>query len=244
LHRLRHIVEPSLMVWHSESNADGRDYPVFDLDVEGVSTGSAVMFGLKNTWQTMRGGPGRWHSVDVLVVNSNLVFTGHETQDDNSIPRFFAYRPEFSRLGDHFQGDFKWLVSDSFAVAGDTVIDTNNGNVARGNIGFRVDHDANLFSFADYRVYDFNSDNLIDLGLGYAITPTYRVQVGSSYDIDASDARNVFFALDRKMPQFDLGITANYNNIRGETTIGVVLSPKGAGGRRYGGILNPSNRSR
>jgi len=243
LHRIRHIIEPSLTVWHSESNADGRDYPVYDLDVEGVSTGSVVSFGLKNTWQTMRGGPGRWHSVDVLSLNTNLVFTGHETQDDFSIPRFFEYRPEVSRFGDHFQGDLNWLLSDSLAIAGDTVVDINNGDIARGNIGFRIDHDANLFSYVDYRVYDFNSDNLIGLGLGYTLTPTYRLRLASTYDVDASDARNLFFALDRKMPQFDLGVTANYDNIRGDTTLGIVLSPKGTGGRRYGGIINPSDRS-
>lgn len=244
LHRIRHIIEPSLVVWHSESNADGSNFPVFDLDVEGASAGSAVRFGLRNTWQTMRGGAGRWHSVDVLVVNTNVLFAGHETQDQFSIPRFFAFRPEYSRLGDHFQGDFNWLVSDSFAVAGDSVLDLNNGGLSRANVGFRIDHTANLFTFADYRFYNFNNDNLVGTGLGYTLTPTYRFRFGTSFDLNESESRNLFFALDKKTPQFDIGLTANYDNERQETTVGLVFSPKGAGGRTYGGLLNPRDTNR
>lgn len=244
LHRIRHIIEPSLVVWHSESNADGSNFPVFDLEVEGASAGSAARFGLRNTWQTMRGGAGRWHSVDVLVVNTNVLFAGQETQDQFSIPRFFAFRPEYSRLGDHFQGDFNWLVSDSFAVSGDSVLDLNNGGLSRANVGFRIDHAANLFTFADYRFYNFNNDNLVGLGVGYTLTPTYRFRLATSFDINESESRNLSFALEKKTPQFDIGLTANYDNERQETTVGLVFSPKGTGGRTYGGLLNPRDANR
>ncbi len=244
LHRLRHIIEPSVTVWHGESNANGTDYPIYDLDVEGVTRGSAVAFGLRNTWQTMRGGPGRWHSVDVLTVDTNVIMAGNETQDEYDIPRYYSYRPEYSRLGDHVQTDFKWLASDSLAIAGDSVYDTNNGHMARGNLGYRIDHSASLFSYADYRFYDFNNDDLLGMGLGYTLTPTYQIRFGTSYDLNADESRNVAFGLTRKMPQFDLGISANYDNQRDETTIGVVFSPKGSGGRTYGGLLNPRSDQR
>jgi len=44
----------------------------------------------------------------------------------------------------------------------------------------------------------------------------------------------------RKMPQFDLETSVVYNKPRDETTFGISVSPRGAGGRRFGGILNPA----
>ncbi len=243
LHRMRHIIEPSLTVWHGESNASGEDYAIYDLDVEGVSKGTAAQIGIRNTWQTQRGGPGRWRSVDVLVIDANVVIASSENQDEQEIPRFFDYRPEYSRLGDHVQSDFSWLVSDSFALTGDAVYDTNNGHFDRGNIGFRLDHATNLFTYAEYQEYQFNDDHLMNLGLGYQITPSYKVRFASNYDLDEDEFRYLVFGLSKRLPQFDMGFDATYDNERDDTTVGLVISPKGSGGRSYGGILNPRDEN-
>src|SRR5690606_22908183 len=77
LHRVRHIIEPSLTLWHGESTADSDDYPIYDQDVEGMSKGSAMRLGLRNVWQTQRGGPGRWYSVDVVTLDTDLILHSH-----------------------------------------------------------------------------------------------------------------------------------------------------------------------
>ncbi len=243
LHRMRHIIEPSVTVWHGESDADGRDFPLYDVDVEGVTTGSSIRFGVRNTWQTQRGGEGRWRSVDWLRVDTDFVFTTSDVQGDHVLPRYFDYRPEYSRLGDHFFGDFAWLVSDSFSIAGQTVYDFNESAVSRGVIGYRISHSRDLFSYADLQYYDFSDDALLGTGLGYRLTPTYLVRGGLSYDLQRDEARSFSFLLTREIPQADIAFGATYNQIREEALFSVLLSPRGMGGRRYGGRINePSTR--
>ena len=239
LHRVRHIVEPSLTFWHGESDADSRDYPIYDLDVEGISTGTAVKAGLRNTWQTQRGGPGRWRSVDVFVVDTDFVFTGGETQNDFDVPRYFDYRPEYSRFGDHFLGDFKWLVSDTLALAGNTIYDLNERAVARSAIGFRIDHSQDLYTYSDLRYMDADDATLWSVGLGYGLSPLYSIRGGTTFDIDREDSQSYNAAIIRRMEQFDVVVGANYDQFREDTTISLTLVPKGAGGQTFGGPLNP-----
>lgn len=244
LHRIRHIIEPSVTLWHGESDADSRDFPIFDLEVEGASTGSAVKLALRNTWQTQRGGPGRWRSVDVLRVDTNIVMHASETQGDFAIPRFFDYRPELSRFGDHFFGDFAWLVSDSFAAAGHIIYDLNESAVARSSIGGRIDHTDNLFTFADLRYFDADDDALLGLGLGYQLTPIYRFQGSTSYDINNDETRNINIRLIRESLQGDIVLGVSHNQFREETTLFLGIRPKGAGGQTFGGFLSGPDQRR
>jgi len=59
LHGLRHIIEPSATLWTAATNVDAVTLPVFDERIESAAEGAAWRLGLRNTWQTKRGGPGR-----------------------------------------------------------------------------------------------------------------------------------------------------------------------------------------
>ena len=72
IHRLRHIVEPRVVAWYGYSDIPDGDLPVFDESVESVGGASVVEVGLRNTFQTQRGGPGRWNPVDFLEVDECL----------------------------------------------------------------------------------------------------------------------------------------------------------------------------
>lgn len=244
LHRIRHIMEPSITLWNGDSNTDSTDYPLYDTDVEGASIGSAVRLALRNTWQSYRGGPGRWHSVDVLSIGSELVLHGSETQGDYRIPHWYNYRPEYSRFGDHASGDFTWLVSDSFAFAGDIIYDLNDSVIARSNIGYRIDHSQNLFSYADLRYFDAGNQTLLGAGLGYKLTSLYSMQGSITFDIDKNEARYLQATLTRKDQQMDINFGLNYDQIREETTFLLTFAPRGTGGRNYGGIINPPDNQR
>ncbi|MFG0328757.1 MAG: LPS assembly protein LptD [Phycisphaerales bacterium] len=237
LHRIRHIIEPSLTLWHGESNAGANAYPIYDYEVEGVTEGGAARFGLRNIWQTQRGGPGRWRSVDFLRVDTDVVMSTSENQGDFVLPRFYDYRPEYSRLGDHILVDGEWLVSDSLALAGRSIYDLNESAIAHGSFGYRIDHSADLFSFVDYRYFDAVDDRLLLIGLGYRLTPKYAFRGIVNYDLKEDEARSMGLTLDRKTPQFDVSIGASYNQFREETTVSLTLSPKGSAGRTYGGPL-------
>lgn len=239
LHRLRHVVEPNMTAWSGTGNAKATDYPIYDVDVEGVSPGSVVKFGVRNTWQTQRGGPGRWYNVNVLTVNTDVVFHSGEVQGDSTIPRFFDYRPEYSQFGDHFAGDFTWLVSDSLAVAGHSIIDMNESTLARSSIGYRIEHSPALFSYGDVRYFDARDETLVVLGLAYTLTPLYKIRGQTVYDVVADETRNVYGQVTRRTPQFDIGFGVAYNQFREEATVSIVFSPHGSD-ETFASVLNPN----
>ena len=244
LHRMRHIIEPSLTFFSADSDAGPGDYPIYDLDVEGISTGTVMRVGMRNTWQTQRGGPGRWRSVDVFTLDTDFVLHSAETQGDYSVPRYFDYRPELSRFGDHFAGDFLWLVSDQFALAGNVIYDLNEGSIARSAIGYRLDHSRDLYSYTDLRYAEADNSDLLTVGLGYTLTPLYNFRGSMTFDLNRNDAQSTNLELIRKTPQMDLILGFNYDQIRDDTTISVSISPRGTGGHRIGGALNPRESAR
>src|SRR5690606_1264889 len=109
LHRLRHIIEPYVMLWYGYSTVSQNDLPVYDTEVESLADGAAVQLGVRNVWQTQRGGPGRWRSVDVLTLDASVVFDSEGEPDESPTPQFFEYRPEYSQFGDHVRAAAAWL---------------------------------------------------------------------------------------------------------------------------------------
>ncbi|MHC4447905.1 MAG: LPS assembly protein LptD, partial [Planctomycetota bacterium] len=97
LHRLRHIIEPSLTLWYGASSVSAEDLPVYDQAVEPLGTGAVLNVALRNTWQTQRGGPGRWQSVDAQQQRRQQGIT------DASVlrlpPRVLAVRRPRRRVG-------------------------------------------------------------------------------------------------------------------------------------------------
>ena len=65
----------------------------FDPEVESLGTGSVIRAGLRNVWQTQRGGPGRWRSVDVLTLDTGVVYNSNDANRESPTPQFFDYRP-------------------------------------------------------------------------------------------------------------------------------------------------------
>ena len=75
------------------------DLPAYDLAVESLGSGTVFRVGLRNTWQTQRGGPGHWRSVDFLVIDTNLVLNSGDINKESPTPQYFEYRPEYSQFG-------------------------------------------------------------------------------------------------------------------------------------------------
>src|SRR5205085_887000 len=116
IHRLRHLVEPYATLWSAYSSVKQDDLPIYDEEVESLADGSAVELGLRNTWQTQRGGPGRWRSVDVFTLDTSLVLDSQGKPNESPTPQFFDYRPEYSQFGNHVQAQATWLLSDNLSV--------------------------------------------------------------------------------------------------------------------------------
>jgi len=219
IHRLRHLVEPSMTLWYGYSNADQFDYPVFDEEVESLADATAIRLGLRNTWQTQRGGPGRWYSSDFLTVDTALVFTSSNADLEHPVPQFFEYRPEYSVLGDHWTATVVWLPSESLSIVNHTTYDLDDGRVALGSIGGQLRHSPAFATFAEFRYIEASDSELLDVGWNMQLTPKYSVGFSPQWDFRNDEFRAVRLLVTRKFPEFDITVSAKHDEIKGETSV-------------------------
>jgi lipopolysaccharide export system protein LptA len=222
LHRLRHIIEPYLTVWGGYASIEQEDLPIYDEQVESLANGAAVAVGLRNTWQTQRGGPGNWRSVDWLVLDTSLVIDGEGEPNESPTPQFFDYRPEYSQFGDHVHVTGIWLLSDHFTIAGDTTYVLDDPDFARGSIGIEMRHTPLLATYIEYR-YIMAQSELLDVGWRYQITPKYNIHFSPQWDFVADRFRSVSLRITRSFPEFDLIFIVRYDDIRDDTLFGASL---------------------
>jgi hypothetical protein len=223
LHRVRHIIEPSLTLWYGASSVSAEDLPVYDQAVEPLGTGAALNVALRNTWQTQRGGPGRWQSVDVLTLNTALTLNSSDVNKESPTPQFFDYRPEYSQFGDHVAASAVWLLSDTFSILGQGTYDLDESAVSRGSIGAELRHTPLLSTHVEFRYLDASDNELLGVGWRYQLTPKYTVQIDPQWDFRADDFRAIGVRVTRRFPEFDLIVEVRHDEIEDDTIIGASL---------------------
>ncbi|MBX3406803.1 MAG: LPS assembly protein LptD [Phycisphaeraceae bacterium] len=227
LHRVRHIIEPNITAWYAGANLSQNDLPVYDDDVESLATAAAVRAGVTQTWQTQRGGAGRWRSVDFLTLRTDYVSSTGDADRESPIGRFFDYRPEYSLLGDFGVVEATWQATDAIALTGGTIYDFDDRQPARSSAGLLIQHNPDLASYAEVRYINALDTTYVDFGAAYRLTRRYSVSVNATYDTDEQDFQNISATLRRRVPEAVFGVSFGYNNITDETNIGFVFQPQG-----------------
>jgi len=223
VHRIRHIIEPAVTAWTSYTSVEESDIPVYDLDVEGVGSTEAVEFSLRNTWQTQRGGPGMWRSVDFLVFEPALVLTGTDDRTKSPVPQFFEYWPEYSQFGNHAKGSASWLISDSLTLGGTVIYDLDTELFARSSVGLEMRHSPDLTTYIEYRALDWSDTELLEAGVNYRMTRQYRFIFIPQWDFRAEEFRALTLRVIRSFPDFDLLFSMSHDSIRDETSFGASI---------------------
>lgn len=223
LHRIRHIIEPNLALWYAYSNVDQSDLPVYDEAVESIATGAAMRLGVRNTWQTQRGGPGRWRSVDVFTLDTGLILTSGDSDQEGPIPQYFGYRPELSRMGDHIEATAIWELSDTLAIVGETIYDIDESRIGRGSIGAELRHSPIFTTYIEMRYIDPSDTELLDIGWYYRVTPKYALSLTPQWDLREDEFRSVRLRVIRSFPDFDFVVSVRYDEIQDETQLSASL---------------------
>ncbi len=223
LDRLRWTIEPSVTAMYSEADIDQLEVPEFDSSVESLATGATVEFGLRNVFQTHRGGPGRSRSVDVLRLDTRVVAGSGDLDRESPVPRFIGWRPELSQAGDHVRQTAAWRISDSVAMTAEGVYDLEDDLLARSAFGISVTHSPLLRTYVEYRRLDASENELLELGWQYRLSPTYSVVVRPTWDLRTDDFRAVDFTVTRRFPDVDLRVSVNYDEFRDETSFSTSL---------------------
>lgn len=232
LHRIRHIIEPSATVWHAGSTVRQESLAVYDPNVEDLATGTAVRSGLTNIWQTQRGGPGRWRSVDVFKLQTDLTLSTRDRNQDSPLGRFFDYRPEYSNLGDYFTADAAWQMTDVVGLGFNMIYDFETNQPARTTAGGVIQHNPEFSSFGQVRYLNALDVTYVDFGLNYQLTRVYQVGAQMTYDTDRSEVQNVSGTVRRQLQDGTVGVRMEYNTITEETSFGVIFEPQLASQKR------------
>jgi len=228
LHRTRHIVEPNMTVWYAGTNVDQSKLPVYDDQVESLASGASIKLGLDQTWQTQRGGPGRWRSVDFLKVNGAIVQSSGDADKESPLGRFFDYRPEYSQLGEFATADVAWQMTDVVGLTADTIYDLDLGQPARTSAGGVIQHSPDFSSYAEVRYINVLDATYINFGVDYKLTRRYLLGFNTTYDTDEGDFQSYNFNVRRKTPEAVIGVSVGYNNISEETSVGIIFEPAAA----------------
>jgi len=245
LNRLRHVIEPYGNFWAGFNSNENGARPVYDQSIEGASAAVAGQMGVRQKFQTQRGGPGAWESVDVLNVDVGVVvndsdanfqagdLTNQLQYAQSSMPSFYSWRPELSQWGSNVYGSAAWQVSDTFTLSGtgallleDREFITTDGvfqNLARGSVGAEMRHSPDLSTYVEYRYVAPTLSELLQVGAIYKVGTKYSLSVSPQVDLRIGELRAIQGGLTRRFPDFDLNLFGGYDIVSDQTSVSLAL---------------------
>jgi len=224
---LRHIIEPGVTLAFYDTTLNASDLPIYDPEVERLTEGGVARIGMLNTWQTKRGGPGRERTVDWVTLRTDVVLATEDAANPASIGRYYDYRPEYTLGDDHFYTELMWAVTEATAITGDLTHNFDQGSVVQWRLGVENQHTDRLSSFVAYREIDVLDARLLSYGADLQLTSKYRAGVFQVLDFGEGNSRTINLTLERRLPRATLGVVIGYDDIDGEATASIVLTPEG-----------------
>lgn len=235
---IRHIIEPGVTLAFYDTTLNTADLPIYDPEVERLTEGGVARVGMVNTWQTKRGGLGRERSVDWITLRTDFVFASEDATNPASLGRFYDYRPEYTLGNDHFYSELMWAVTEATALTGDLTHNFDEGSVVQWRLAIENTHTDRLSSFVAYREIDALDARLLSYGAELQLTKKYRAGVFQVIDFGEGNSRTINFTLDRRLPRASLGVVLGYDDIDGEASISLVLTPEGINRRLNSGFFS------
>ncbi len=231
LNRLRHVIRPGVTLWHAGTNIDRTSLPIYDREVESIAEGSAIRIGIDQSWQTQRGGPGRWRSVDVFKLKSDLILASRDVDQPSPIGRFYEDRPELSNLGNFGVLEGTWQATDAAALVAATIYDFDFNQPATTTIGGIIQHNPRFTTTGEVRYINVEDATFLSGRSAYQLTRTYEMGASIVYDSDRRKIQRVGADVTRLFPNLSLGIGVAYNDISQETSFSFNFRPNGVTGR-------------
>ena len=224
---VRHIIEPGVTLAFYDGTMNSTDLPIYDPEVERLTEGGVFRVGALQTWQTQRGGPARQRFVDWITLRTDFIFATEDAPNQAALGRYYDYRPEYTLGDDHFYSELMWAVTEATAITGELTHNFDQGSVVQWRVAIENEHTDRLSSFVAYREIDVLDARLLSYGAELQLTSKYRAGVFQVLDFGEGNSRTVNLTLERRLPRASLGIVIGYDDIDGEATASIVLTPEG-----------------
>ncbi|MFQ5806724.1 MAG: LPS assembly protein LptD [Phycisphaerae bacterium] len=238
--RIRHIIRPHFVAWWAHSNARSTIITPFDEGIETIDDFYGAMFGVRQVWQTKRGGEGRQRTVDLLTFDLEAGFFG-DRQDERSNGYANLIRPEDSRTRNYVSGDLIYRVSDTTSVLYEFNLDVNDWSFDRHNVSVAIERLPRLaYIFGWRHAGDIDLD-LAGGGYNYKLSEKHITAFRLWYDMDRGELGEIAVAYVRKLPRWYFAVNFEVNEVFDDFTLSVSLWPEGIpewtlGSRRFTGL--------
>ncbi len=266
LHRLRHVILAEAHAWNAHSNTAPNELSPFDSGVEDIDDFGGAVFGLRQRWQTKRGGPGNWRTVDWIVFDIEAGFFNDREDSEYAQNRAYgqdgwveAYdkrirtnrshgdyvfsRPEDSISSNFLAMDFQYRISDSTMFVYDGVYDTNRGNMGTSNVSLAVEREPRLSYFVGWRYIHDTNNSLIGAGANYKLNDKHTVGIREYYDVEEGRNYSTELVYVRRWPRWYTAIAFDLDRALDDMGITFSIWPEGApkfgvGSKRYTGLAD------
>jgi lipopolysaccharide export system protein LptA len=198
LHRVRHVIQPEINLFTSAATDDNSRLFIYDPNVDAINPITGAQLALHQHWDTMRGGPGRYQSVDFLDINVEANLYAHQPPANLIDPTnfrglFFPGEPEASVPRQGINGDATWRISDTTSFISDVEWNLDQHELAIAQAGIAVQRGDRLsYYIGDDYVQDLDSQ-ILSLVLNYQLTDKYSFSFGQNFNF--GDARDVSSSL-------------------------------------------------
>jgi hypothetical protein len=235
IHQLRHIVEPTLNVFTSGTTVDRSRLFMYDTPVDAINDVSAVDIGLHQLWQTQRGGPDRWRSVNAFTLDIDAIFFSNKPSTFNFRNPYdfrgvyFSSAPETSVPRDALNLDATWRLTDTTVVLGNAQYNLDAHKLATGALGVLVIRDVTQSWYIGNRyIADLNS-NIFTVQFQYQISPKYTVGFGQSWDFGLGQDVSTSLSVVRYFDRFVMVFSFSHDEIANQTGFAFSIAPTGLG---------------
>ncbi len=241
LHRLRHVVKVDVAAFNAHANEPPTSLTPFDSGVEDIDDFGGAVIGLRQRFQTKRGGPGKWRTVDWITFDVEAGFFTDRRSGDRTRGDFIMARPEDSISSNFLRLEAQYRISDSTVLVYDGVYDTSRGNVGSSNISLAVERRPRLAYFLGWRyIHDIDS-NLFGFGANYKLNEKHTVGFREFYDIGEGRNLQTEIVYVRRWPRWYTAVAFNVDRTLDDIGITVSIWPEGAprlglGSKRYTGL--------
>ena len=235
LHRIRHVIQPEINLFTSGTTVDQNKLYDFDPNVDAITDITAATVALHQHWETMRGGPGRWESVDILDVNLEGDFYPHQPPPSLLNPvsfrsLFFPSEPETSVPRQALNADLTWHIADDTAFLSDIQWNLDTHETAIAEAGLAINRGSRLSYYIGDSYVQALETQVFTLIANYNLTSKYTLSLTESLDFGPGRSAFTVVSLTRRFDVFAFSIAAYHDGINNVSGFNVNFFPSGQPG--------------
>jgi len=252
---VRHVVEPELNLFASGASLDRNSVYIYDDTIDGINDISAASFWIRQRWQTKRGGPGLWRSVDFLTFDVGIMGVANKPDFPNNPYRehaeltgedfgnelgplnaekwrglYFQSTPEASQPHSALAMQGTWRLADTTLFMTDASMNIDHQTLDTAAIGMLAGRGDRVTYYTGLRYIGLINSTIASFAVQYQLTLKYSVNFSVAIDLDRTSSKGGSISVLRKFDRFYIGAGAYYDATENTSGFTISFFPEGLKG--------------